>query len=164
MENTNTNTKNCRLCKKDVTIDLFEKNGKILKTCDTCRSIVRESKRLKREKNNSESENSENEQQPVEQPVVEQPVVEQPVVEQPVVEQPVVEQSQVPIPETPANSIDDNISDSELVEEDIEANLKQKQKESEPKKKATPVKVEKNLPSTKRPRKTRAKKVNNPVQ
>lgn len=155
MDNTK-NTKNCRLCKKDVTIDLFEKNGKILKTCDTCRSIVRESKRLKREKNNSESDNSENEQ-PVEQPVVEQPVVEQPV------EQP-VEQSQVPIPETPANSFDDNISDSELVEEDIEANLKQKQK-SEPKKKASPVKIEKNLPSTKRPRKTRAKKVNNnPVQ
>ena len=142
----NTNIKNCRLCKKDVAIDLFEKNGKILKTCDTCRSIVREAKKLKRESKNSESDNSENEQPTVEQPV-EQPV----------------EQSQVPITETPANSIDDNVSDSELVEEDIEKNLASRPK-SPPKKKSQQVKIEKNLPSTKRPRKPRTKKVENPVQ
>ena len=51
-------TQNCRLCKKDLELTLFEKNGKTLKTCETCRNIVREAKKQKKESKNAESENS----------------------------------------------------------------------------------------------------------
>ena len=49
-------TKNCRLCKKDLDVTQFEKNGKMLKTCETCRSIVREAKKQKNENKNTDSD------------------------------------------------------------------------------------------------------------
>lgn len=135
MENTNTNTKNCRLCKKDVTIDLFEKNGKILKTCDTCRSIVRESKRMKRMKLNSESDNSgsDTEKQP-ETVVAVQPRLE--------------EINEQLVPETPLNS---------PAVEDDPAPLEPPKLKRSARKTTPPAKQEKNLPSTKRQRKPRTK-------
>ena len=125
---------NCRLCKQDLELDQFLKNGKTLKTCETCRNIVREAKKQKKEDKNADSENSGSDTEKATKLDFQETPVPEPTPEPKPAPEPAPEE----IP-TPANSPSD---------EPVEA----------PKLKRAPRKTkEKNLPSTKRVRKVKAK-------
>jgi len=142
----------CRLCKKEKEEEQFQKNGRMLKSCEDCRLVVREAKFLKKQKKNEQSESSSDETTPEPEPT------------------PEPEQEPEPTPEpTPEPETVEDVEDVE--EETFEKINKPKRARKvkvppnspvtpPPKLVLTRTKAvkEKNLPSTKRVKKPRAKK------
>jgi len=155
----------CRLCKKEKDEQQFLKNGRLLKSCEDCRLIVREAKFLKKQKKNEQSESSSDET--VEEPT---PVED---VEDVGVEETKEEPVQEPVQETVPDVEPTPVEDVEDIEEEVFEKIN-KPKRSRKVTKAPqnspvtpPTKLvltrtktvkEKNLPSTKRVKKPRAKK------
>ena len=149
----------CRLCKKEKEEEQFQKNGRMLKSCEDCRLIVREAKFLKKQKKNEDSGTSSDETTPEPEPEPEP--------------EPTPEPVQEPVQETVQETVPDvsDVEENELVEEAFEKVNKPKRArkvKAPPNSPVTPppklvltrtkTVKEKNLPSTKRVRKPRAKK------
>jgi outer membrane biosynthesis protein TonB len=132
-------TKNCRLCKKDLDVTQFEKNGKMLKTCFTCRSIVREAKKQKKENKNSESENSGSDSEKVTKLDFQETPVPEP------------EPKPTPEPTPESKPVQEPVSEPTVTPKNSPV-VKPKLKRT-----GTVAKKEKNLPSTKRTRKLQVK-------
>ena len=156
----------CRLCKKEKGEQQFLKNGRTLKSCEDCRLVVREAKLLRKQKKSDDSGSSSDDNttlEPVEEPV-----------EEPTEDVGVEETKEEPVPDVqePVPDVEDvpDVEENELVEEVFEKINKPKRTRKVPQNSPVtePTKLvltrtktvpkEKNLPSTKRTKKPRAKK------
>ena len=151
-------TNQCRLCKKEKDEQQFQKNGRTLKSCEDCRLVVREAKFFKKQKKNDDSGTS-SDDNTTEAHTLE--TVEETVEDVGVEEtkgEPVPEPVQEPVPEPVQETVPD-VSDVEEneVQEEVFLGVNKPTKTVLRKTKTVVVK-EKNLPTTKRVRKPRAKK------
>ena len=149
-------TNQCRLCKKEKDEQQFQKNGRTLKSCEDCRLVVREAKFFKKQrKTNEESSGTSSDDNMTEAHTLE-------TVEETVEDVGVEETKEEPVQETVPEPVQEPVPDvpdveENEVQEEVFVGVNKPTKTVLRKTKTVVVK-EKNLPTTKRVRKPRAKK------